>query len=375
MGYLYFPVTANEATIVIWAALGPFMVLAFTASFYPNLAKMAHRSSAIANLLANLVVLYLEYRILGNPFLAAAMVITIIFFGFFVLRLRLNIAISVSMFHTVLYTVVTLQEKTQLEKSEVVILLCFVWMLEILCIMGGYFKEMFDRRLFIQKRTINEQQRQLSEEKQKSDTLLLNILPSPIADRLKTAPGIIADVHEHTSILFADIVDFTHWSTNRKPEQIVRTLNRIFSSFDELVEMNGLEKIKTIGDAYMVAAGVPKTRDDHAQAIARLAHQMMNNLRDLNEKYNQTFRMRIGIHSGPVVAGIIGSKKFHYDLWGDTVNTASRMESQGVESEIQVTEQAHELLKNDYQFEKRGMIDVKGKGQMMVYLMRLPVGD
>ena len=171
----------------------------------------------------------------------------------------------------------------QLDSSDSSSLLTGIWTIEIFCIVGGYFKEMFDRKLFMQNRTINEQQQNLIEEKQKSDTLLLNILPSSIADRLKAKPGIIADSYENISILFADIVGFTVWSANKKPEQIVESLNNIFSIFDELVEKNRLEKIKTIGDAYMAASGVPDNRGDHAKAIAHLALQMLDNLNTFND--------------------------------------------------------------------------------------------
>lgn len=210
----------------------------------------------------------------------------------------------------------------------------------------------------------------LKEERKKSESLLHNILPIKIADRLKTNPNTIADKFETTSILFADLVDFTTFSEKISPENVVQILNEIFSKFDDLAEKYNLEKIKTVGDAYMVVAGLPSYRDDHAKAIAEFAIDMLEIFKEYKTEHGKTLKIRIGINSGPVVAGVIGKKKFIYDLWGDTVNTAARMESQGIAGEIQVTEMSYELLKDKYDFLERGYIDVKGKGQMKTYLLK-----
>lgn len=204
---------------------------------------------------------------------------------------------------------------------------------------------------------------------EQSEQLLLNVLPEPIAQQLKQYPSIIADNFEAVSVLFADIVGFTEFSARTSPKELVKILNLIFSTFDQLAERHGLEKIKTIGDAYMAVAGLPTPRPDHAIAIAEMALDMQAEMVKLGNQTGEAFKLRIGINSGPAVAGIIGIKKFFYDLWGDTVNVASRMESQGVDGAIQVTASTYELLRDKYLFEKRGVIFVKGKGDMTVYLL------
>lgn len=211
---------------------------------------------------------------------------------------------------------------------------------------------------------------ELEAEKEKSEELLLNILPQPIATRLQEQEGTIADHFAEVTVLFADIVDFTRLSTELSPQAMVSMLNEIFSTFDALAEKHALEKIKTIGDAYMVVGGLPENRDDHAAAIAEMALDMQLAIADFAKHHEHPITMRIGINTGPVVAGVIGTKKFIYDLWGDTVNIASRMESSGIAGEIQVTQETYEALKDNYQFNSRGEVAIKGKGMMDTYLLR-----
>ncbi|KOR35948.1 MULTISPECIES: adenylate/guanylate cyclase domain-containing protein [Planktothricoides] len=210
---------------------------------------------------------------------------------------------------------------------------------------------------------------QLEIEQKKSERLLLNVLPEPIAQRLKQKPEIIADSFASVTILFADIVGFTKMSTRISAPKLVELLNEIFSAFDELAIRHGLEKIKTIGDAYMVVGGLPVERPDHAEAIAEMALDMQEAIARIDIKHREAFCMRIGIHSGPVVAGVIGTHKFIYDLWGDSVNLASRMESHGIPGCIQVSEATYKLLQDKYIFEKRGSIPLKGRGDMTTYLL------
>lgn len=207
----------------------------------------------------------------------------------------------------------------------------------------------------------------LRAEQEKSELLLLNILPKAIAEQLKQNPGAIAEQFNSVTILFADIVGFTPLASGMSPTNVVNLLNEIFSTFDQLADRHGLEKIKTIGDAYMVAGGLPVLKLDHAEAVAEMALDMQREIGRFQRDDNQPLRLRIGINTGPVVAGVIGIKKFIYDLWGDTVNVASRMESQGLPGGIQVTAATYECLKNKYLFEERGVIPVKGKGEMMTY--------
>jgi class 3 adenylate cyclase len=215
----------------------------------------------------------------------------------------------------------------------------------------------------------------LALEREKSERLLLNVLPAPIAARLKQSDEVIADGFPEVTVLFADIVDFTRRSERIAPEQVVQVLNELFSVFDQLAERQGLEKIKTIGDAYMVAGGLPAPRPDHAEAVAEMALAMREEVARRSDPSGEPLAVRVGVDTGPVVAGVIGRSKFIYDLWGDTVNTASRMESQGVAGCIQVTARTYQRLKDGYRFERRGPIPVKGKGELVTYFLLGRRGD
>jgi guanylate cyclase len=206
-------------------------------------------------------------------------------------------------------------------------------------------------------------------EQDKAENLLLNILPRSIAEKLKADSTTIADQFDAASILFADVVDFTPFSERLQPAEVVGILDHLFTHFDVLAERYGLEKIKTIGDCYMVAAGVPAPRADHAEALAQMALDMREAMRSEDEVGHLGLELRIGINSGPVVAGVIGRKRFLYDLWGDAVNTASRMESQGTPGQIQVTRATYELLRDDFVLERRGTVSVKGKGEMETWYL------
>jgi adenylate cyclase len=210
-----------------------------------------------------------------------------------------------------------------------------------------------------------------------TERLLLNVLPSSIVEQLKGRPDItadnftevIADRCEDVTVLFADIVEFTKFSEGVSPEILVNVLNDVFTRFDLIADNRGLEKIKTIGDSYMAAAGVPIPLADHASRAAHMALDMIDAMEDFNEQSQYKLTVRIGINAGPVVAGVIGRRKFLYDLWGDVVNTASRMESHGIAGRIQVTDAVRQRLGEPFRLEKRGPIEVKGKGQMHTWLL------
>ena len=209
--------------------------------------------------------------------------------------------------------------------------------------------------------------RQLEEAQEKAERLLLNILPHSIAERLKEGEHGIADSFPEVTVLFADLVGFTTFSANSLPSEVVTVLNEVFSAFDRLAGRHGLEKIKTIGDAYMAVCGLPLPRSDHADAAAGMALDMQEEIQRFNQRHQTSLQMRIGLNTGPVIAGIIGTKKFIYDLWGDTVNTASRMESQGKPGSIQVTQATFERLQNRFALEPRGSVEIKGRGTMNAY--------
>jgi adenylate cyclase len=219
------------------------------------------------------------------------------------------------------------------------------------------------------RRALDEAHRLLLAEQERSEGLLLNVLPAPIADRLKRGEEPIADRFPEITVLFADLVDFTASSDRSSPERVVRVLADLFTAFDRLAARHGLEKIKTVGDAYMVAGGLPVPRPDHAEAVAEMALAVREEAGRHRDPAGRALQVRIGIDSGPVVAGVIGTAKFSYDLWGDTVNTASRMETTGVPGCIQVTERAYRRLRDRYRFERRGPVQVKGKGELVTWFL------
>jgi class 3 adenylate cyclase len=226
-----------------------------------------------------------------------------------------------------------------------------------------------ERRVRERTAQLEETNVELLKEQEKSERLLLNILPESIAAKLKDGQSSIAEGFAEVTILFADIVDFTVLSSQISPEEVLELLNEIFSAFDDLTEKYGLEKIKTIGDAYMVVGGLPNRSTNHAESIAEMALDMQEELVKFNIHHNAEMNIRIGINTGPAIAGVIGTKKFIYDLWGDAVNTAARMESHGLPGAIQVTQSTYNILRNKYLFEDRGIIHVKGKGDMNTYLL------
>ncbi len=209
----------------------------------------------------------------------------------------------------------------------------------------------------------------LQVEKSNADALLLNILPASVAERLKAGEHSFAQRYSSATVFFADIANFTPLAASMLPEELVQILSEVFIVFDNVLERHGLEKIKTIGDCYMVASGLPQERSDHAQAAAQAALEMVRELQEFNTMFHTNLQLRVGMHSGAVVAGVIGRKKFAFDLWGDTVNIASRMESHGEPDKVHCSEEMYELLREDFHFEKRGEIAVKGRGSMMTYFL------
>jgi class 3 adenylate cyclase len=217
----------------------------------------------------------------------------------------------------------------------------------------------------------------IEEKNRENEALLLNILPGEIATRLKRGEHEIADSFAEVTVLFADLVGFTALSSTIPATEVVDLLNGLFSRFDDAARELGIEKIKTIGDCYMAVCGLPSRCPDHAMRMTQMALRLLEATKAYGEERSLPLSVRVGLNSGPVVAGVIGVSKFIYDLWGDTVNIASRMESTGVPGEIQVTRAVYEQLKNDFEFERRGFVPVKGKGEIETWLLRpemRPVG-
>ena len=210
---------------------------------------------------------------------------------------------------------------------------------------------------------------ELDEERAKSQALLLNILPQAIIDRLEAGETVIADRFSDVTVLFSDFMGFTEISSEMDPSVLVSELNSLFSEFDLMCERTEVEKIKTIGDAYMAVGGLPGTRGDHVNAVAELATGMVNAIEKRNFDRGEDWRVRIGIHAGPAVAGVIGTRKFVYDVWGDTVNVASRLETSAEANRIHVSEAVAREVRNAFDLEPRGTIDLKGKGEMNTYFL------
>lgn len=219
-------------------------------------------------------------------------------------------------------------------------------------------------------KSVNEAEAELEFERHKSDEILFNTLPKSIALRLKKNKETIADKFENVTVLFLDVVGYTAISSTKSPSQMVEVLNELFSGFDDLASKYKLEKIKTIGDCYMIAAGVPVQAEDDISRMADFSLEIIPLLNQFNQKNNLELKVRIGFNTGDVVAGVIGKYKFIYDLWGDAVNIASRMESHGLNGEIQVSQSSFDLLKDSYILEPRGDIEIKGKGIMHTYILK-----
>ncbi len=297
------------------------------------------------------------------------LVICILIYPFAMLRMRTFFAIVGSSLVIMQYTVYLVFFRP-MPLNDVIYGLAIVSFVNTAGLVSVFFFEQYSRTEFLQSRTIEEQGLLLAEEKKKSEALLLNVLPESVANRLLSGERTIADYFDSVSVLFADIEGFTSLSRRLNPHDLVQMLNRIFSQFDALAAVLGLEKIKTIGDAYMVGAGLPAPVEDHAQRCFEMAQGMLRILEEENKHLPEQLKLRIGIASGPVVAGVIGQNKFIYDLWGDTVNTASRMESSGVAGEIHITQTTKEALGDAAEFVDRGEIEIKGIGKMITYLAR-----
>ena len=257
----------------------------------------------------------------------------------------------------------------EISLPDKLIRLLFVLNLSAVTFLTFYVLRFFVNQNEIVKEKLKEEQALLAAEREKSEKLLLNILPASIANRLKDGETVIANEYNEAAILFADIAGFTTISQHIAPAALVENLNKIFTHFDSLAEKFGLEKIKTIGDSYMAASGLIEEKDDHISNMADLALAMTNDIQKFSLDGHTKCDVRIGIHTGTVIAGVIGVKKFSYDIWGDAVNTASRMESSGEPGKIQISEKFYEYIKDDYECQYRGQTEIKGKGLMKLYFL------
>lgn len=366
--YLIIPEHILKLSIAIIIVLYPYFVFVIYATYRDQYLGKYQLMGAISNGLAGLLGIYVISFFPNSEYTTLIFLIIVQFFGSYIIRLRFLHILNATLFYVLIFQLY-LAFFANIDKANLIALSFFLWVSEICVLFTGYISEHTSRVVFIQQKTIQEQKDRIQNEQEKSENLLLNILPESIAQRLKNKDSVIADSFENISVLFADLVGFTSLSARLSPEEIVTLLNDIFSRFDDWVDSYGLEKIKTIGDSYMVVGGLPVPQMDHVPKMALLALNMQQEVSRLNSQLNHYLSLRIGIHIGPVVAGVIGTKKFSYDVWGDTVNTASRLESHGVDGQIQVSKDMYEVLKDDFSFEERGLVNLKGKGELPTYIL------
>jgi class 3 adenylate cyclase len=348
-------------TFVCLFLLAPAVLLIIAATFSPKFPRYAQALMAFLALFITLGFQLVQHA--GPPDLyarqSAIPTIFVVLGVFTIARLRFwNAVFTAAMISTITLTwVFSIRPLTGDIRSEKIVYLCFAF---VMGLAAAYPTDRALRRDFLLSRLLREEQN-------RSEHLLTHVMPASIAQRLKEQWAIIADSHESATVLFADVVDFTPLMAMSPPDQVVRYLNKIFSEFDELLAKHQLEKIKTVGDAYMAAGGLPDPLPNHLEAMADFALEIQDLMSRTPSPSGRPMQLRIGIHTGPLVAGVIGNEKLMYDLWGDTVNTASRMESQGVGGQIQVTEEVVEGLRDRYEFEERGLVPVKGKGELRTY--------
>jgi class 3 adenylate cyclase len=351
--------------------MDPVLIICIVVTYYPRLHRWVLPTTLVANAVSGLLVIGLCFQMLRAPLVAAGAVALACYFAFTIFRLHPAQAVCAA----AAYVGVLLVLLTSALQSGQLNVFDFVWavLIPLTALMTGAMACLaftrISRESFRQERIIDAQRKTIEHERSRADDLLHNILPVSIANRLKAGRGIIANRFDEVTVVFADVVGFTPLAAKLSPEELVAILNVLFTRFDALAAQHGVEKIKTIGDAYMAVAGVPLAHANHAVAAAELALAMRAAVVELSGKTDHPIQLRIGLCTGPVVAGVIGSSKFAYDLWGDTVNTAARMESHSMEGQIQVTESTYRKLATRYAFQERGTIDIKGKGPMSTWLL------
>ena len=362
------PLSRQSAWIIRYGIVVPLFTLTLAISYVQELRDYIQPATCFSAIMAGLGISYMisitnevEY---GNRFYVTGLLL-ILLWSYSLARLRFGYAVLTNVLLILGYEFVAIYVKQYLttETGTVIFMLNNFFLLgaTIIGMVTSYALERYTRIDFLQKLTIQAQRDQ-------ADTLLYNILPEPIAEQLKQSNDIIAEEFSSATVLVADIVNFTPISARFNPREVVGMLNDLFSSFDELVDKHGVEKIQVAGDAYMAAAGVPTPRPDHAIVLTRLAMDMLDCVRDGNFLGGKhPIEIRIGLNSGSVLGGVIGRRKYFYSIWGDVVNTAARMESHGSVGKIQITRATYELIKNEFQCEYIGEIPVKGKGQMEVW--------
>jgi len=363
------PLSKNLIWVIRYAIVCPIIGFVILATYLPVFVKRLQLVMFLAAIIMGLgiiAMIYISHETeLGYWYYMTGLLL-VIMWNYGLTRLLFWYAVIVNIIIVAADVIVDIFLKQALTSAQgikvFVIHNFFLFGASIIGMFTGYALEAHARKEYLQQQAIKA-------EREKSERLLLNILPEKVATALKEKEEVIADEFKKTSVLFADIVNFTPLSASLQPKTVVELLNTLFSHFDTLADKYGVEKIKTVGDCYMVASGVPTPCPDHAHVLAFLALEMLNYVKGHKFLDGLCLDLRIGINSGSLVAGIIGQRKFAYDLWGDTVTTASRMESQGVEGKIQISRATFELIEKDFVCEFAGKIPIKGKGEMEVWYL------
>lgn len=363
------PDKIGDAMLVVGATTFPVLGAVFALTLSEKHAHWVPYGAMFANTSSGLTVGALAFWLVDVPVLGSIGTIAVAFFGFTVFRLRTLHAVLASVPYIAATLALFFRAGPGLDRAGWVISWVGVLVLWAVCIFIGFLNEGLNRRAFTHERTIDTQQLQLEGERRRADELLKSILPEAIAERLKRTPGVIAQQFDPVTVLFADLVGFTPLAARLPAEEVVGVLDAIFTRFDLLAEQHGVEKVKTIGDAYMAVAGAPQPLDDDAGTMARLALAICREMASLRQQTGHALSVRIGLCSGPVIAGVIGAQKFAWDIWGDTVNTAARMESHGLVDKIQISESTFTRLEGRFVLEDRGTLEVKGKGPMRTWLL------
>lgn len=369
--YLIYAIVPEKASWMVpltVLVICPLFIFITLATYWPKWVGRLHTLGAISNLWAGLYVVYFCSQFPIGGFIILPTLIFIIFFGSYMVRLRWLTGFVAAFVYIFTYQIYLIKYSS-LEQDQVLLHSFVAWLTLSFSFFAGRVSESNNRIRFIQDKTIKKQAQQIQKEKDASEQLLLNILPPFIASELKTGEQILGRHHNDCSVLFADLEGFTQLSAKLGAVELVRLLNDVFSTFDRLAEKYELEKIKTMGDGYMVAGGLTKSRSNHLVDMINFAIEMVNVINTTAEYKHLDLKLRVGVNTGPVVAGVIGLTKFQYDLWGDTVNLASRMESEGEADKIQVPESVFRRLQSKYQFIERGLVDIKGFGMIKTYYL------
>jgi class 3 adenylate cyclase len=362
--------TFGESSWWLFGAIVPLFGVLYLSTLLPGRQMLV--ISAVANAIGGVIAVWpISFHTADSPALGGLVTVLFAFFAFTIFRLPPLIGGAAALTYTAVHQVLVLNAHSdgQIDNTDAVVESAIPWLAFVVGLLISCVLMRLSREAYRRERVIEQQGRIIAAERERSDILLRNVLPDVVAEQLKNSTEPIADYFDEVTVLFADICGFTELATRVPPRDLVDLLNEVFSTFDALTVTRDVEKIKTIGDAYMAVAGVPVSHADHAATMADLALDMRDSLRDIGQRTRTTVACRFGLATGPAVAGVIGRNRFAYDLWGNTVNMAARMESHGEIGRIQVTAAVRDALAHTHVFTERGEIEVKGAGLMQTWFL------